>query len=110
MSQEKNILLLILLIYFRAQIYSLEPHHSNECFYLMKTSFTRNTISRCPWYMRTKRQFPSNIFLTTLVYFLAQSPLPNMEDTIQKLGGGYRYFSKLDLKSGFYQIPINDND
>ena len=38
------------------------------------------------------------------------SPLPNMEDTIQKLGGGYRYFSKLDLKSGFYQIPINDND
>ena len=38
------------------------------------------------------------------------SPLPNMEDTIQKLGGGYRYFSKLDLKSSFYQIPINDND
>ena len=37
-------------------------------------------------------------------------PLPNMEDTIQKLGGGYRYFSKLDLESGFYQIPINDND
>ncbi|CAF2007476.1 unnamed protein product [Rotaria magnacalcarata] len=38
------------------------------------------------------------------------SPLPNMEDTIFKLGKGFSYFSKLDLKSGFYQIPINQND
>ncbi|CAF1471289.1 unnamed protein product, partial [Rotaria magnacalcarata] len=38
------------------------------------------------------------------------SPLPNMEDTVQKLGKGFSYFSKLDLKSGFYQIPINDSD
>ena len=38
------------------------------------------------------------------------SPLPNMEDTLQKLGKGFSYFSKLDLKSGFYQIPINHND
>ena len=38
------------------------------------------------------------------------SPLPNMEDTIRKLGPGYTYFSKLDLKSGFYQIPIKDED
>ncbi|CAF3381404.1 unnamed protein product, partial [Rotaria sp. Silwood2] len=38
------------------------------------------------------------------------SPLPNMEDTIFKLGKGFSYFSKLDLKSGFYQIPINEND
>ncbi|CAF3807931.1 unnamed protein product [Rotaria magnacalcarata] len=37
-------------------------------------------------------------------------PLPNMEDTIQKLGKGFSYFSKLDLKSGFYQIPINQCD
>ena len=37
-------------------------------------------------------------------------PLPNMEETIRKLGQGYRYFSKLDLKSGFYQIPINNKD
>ena len=72
MSQEKNILLSIILIYFRAHMYSLELHHSNECFYLMKTPFTRITISRCPWYMRTKRQSPSNIFLTILIYFLAQ--------------------------------------
>ena len=34
------------------------------------------------------------------------SPLSNMEDTLRKLGQGYSYFSKLDLKSGFYQIPI----
>ncbi|CAF4268197.1 unnamed protein product, partial [Rotaria magnacalcarata] len=27
------------------------------------------------------------------------SPLPNMEDTVQKLGKGFSYFSKLDLKS-----------
>ena len=72
MSQEKNILLLIILIYFRAHIYSLELHHSNECFYLMKTPFTRITIPRCPWYMRTKRQSPSNIFLSILICFLAQ--------------------------------------
>ena len=38
----------------------------------MKSPFTRITISRCPWYMRTKRQSPSNIFLTILIYFLAQ--------------------------------------
>ena len=33
-----------------------------------------------------------------------------MEDTLRKLGRGFSYFSKLDLKSGFYQIPINDSD
>ncbi|CAF4107149.1 unnamed protein product [Rotaria magnacalcarata] len=38
------------------------------------------------------------------------SPLPNMEDTIQKLGKGFSYFSKLDLRSGFYQIPIKEGD
>ena len=43
----KNIFLSITLICFRAHIYSLELHHSNECFYLMKTPFTRITLSRC---------------------------------------------------------------
>ena len=38
------------------------------------------------------------------------SPLPNLEDVLRKLGKGYRVFSKLDLKSGFYQIPINEHD
>ncbi|CAF0911625.1 unnamed protein product [Didymodactylos carnosus] len=37
-------------------------------------------------------------------------PLPNMEQTIQRLGEGYRYFTKLDLKSGFWQIPIREED
>ena len=37
-------------------------------------------------------------------------PLPNMEHTIQTLGGGYRFFSKLDMKSGFWQIPIKEED
>ena len=91
MSQEKNLLLLILLIYFRAHIYSLELHHSNECFYLMKTSFTRITISRCPWYMRTKRQSPSNIFLTILIYFLANSAFT------QVLANIYMYYWEEDL-------------
>lgn len=45
-----------------------------------------------------------------LVTIKDSSPLPNMEDTIQKLGEGYKYFSKLDLKSGFYQIPIREAD
>ena len=45
-----------------------------------------------------------------LITIKDSSPLPNMEDTIRKLGQGYTYFSKLDLKSGFYQIPINDID
>ncbi|CAF1194496.1 unnamed protein product, partial [Didymodactylos carnosus] len=45
-----------------------------------------------------------------LVTIKDSSPLPNMEDTIQKLGRGYKYFSKLDLKSGFYQIPIKEED
>ncbi|CAF1634619.1 unnamed protein product, partial [Didymodactylos carnosus] len=42
------------------------------------------------------------------------SPMPNMEETIRKLGKRYNYFSKLDLKSGFYlifyQIPIREAD
>ena len=38
------------------------------------------------------------------------SSLPNMENAIRKLGQGYNYFFKLDLKSGFYQIPIGEAD
>ncbi|CAF4618796.1 unnamed protein product [Rotaria magnacalcarata] len=45
-----------------------------------------------------------------LITIKDSSPLPNMEDTIRKLGQCYNYFSKLDLKSGFYQIPINNAD
>ena len=37
----------------------------------MKTPFTLLALSRCPWYTRTKRQSPSNIFFTILIYFLA---------------------------------------
>ncbi|CAF4615106.1 unnamed protein product, partial [Rotaria sp. Silwood2] len=37
-------------------------------------------------------------------------PLPNMEQAIQVLGGGYNFFSKLDMKSGFWQIPIKEED
>ena len=33
-----------------------------------------------------------------------------MEDAIRKLGQGYNFFSKLALKSGFYQIPIKEAD
>ncbi|CAF4266608.1 unnamed protein product [Rotaria sp. Silwood2] len=37
-------------------------------------------------------------------------PLPNMEQAIQVLGGGYKFFSKLDMKSGFWQILIKQED
>ena len=37
-------------------------------------------------------------------------PLPNMEQALQTLGGGYGFFSKLDLKSGFWQIPVKEED
>ncbi|CAF2678618.1 unnamed protein product [Rotaria sp. Silwood2] len=33
-----------------------------------------------------------------------------MEQTIRRLGGGYKFFSKLDMKSGFWQIPIKEED
>ena len=45
-----------------------------------------------------------------LITIKDSSPLPNMEDVLRKLGHGYRFFSKLDLKSGFYQIPIQEQD
>ena len=45
-----------------------------------------------------------------LITIKDSSPLPNMEDTLRKLGHGYKFFSKLDLKSGFYQIPIRKAD
>jgi transposase InsO family protein len=34
------------------------------------------------------------------------SPLPHGEDLLQELGKGYRYFSKLDLKSGYHQFRL----
>ncbi|CAF4695555.1 unnamed protein product, partial [Rotaria sp. Silwood2] len=37
-------------------------------------------------------------------------PLPKMEQAIQTLGGSYKFFSKLDMKSGFWQIPIQEED
>ena len=37
-------------------------------------------------------------------------PLPKMEQAIQTLGGGFKFFSKLDMKSGFWQIPIEEED
>ena len=37
-------------------------------------------------------------------------PLPNLEQVIQILDGDYKFFSKLDMKSRFWQIPIEDED
>ncbi|CAF4304646.1 unnamed protein product [Rotaria sordida] len=37
-------------------------------------------------------------------------PLPNMEQAIQLLGGGYKFFSKLDMKSEFCQILIKEEE
>ena len=37
-------------------------------------------------------------------------PLPHPEDLLQELGKGYRYFSKLDLKSGYHQFRIPPED
>ncbi len=34
-------------------------------------------------------------------------PLPNIEDIIHSLGGKCRYFTKLDLAKGFWQIPVS---
>ncbi|CAF0840309.1 unnamed protein product [Didymodactylos carnosus] len=36
-------------------------------------------------------------------------PIPNMEHTINRLGGN-AWYSKLDLKSGYHQIPIREQD
>jgi hypothetical protein len=33
-----------------------------------------------------------------------------MEQTIRRLGDGYKFFSKLDMKSGFWQLPIKEED
>ena len=38
------------------------------------------------------------------------SPLPHIEDTLQELGRGFKYFSKLDLKSGYHQFQIPKED
>ncbi|CAF3979391.1 unnamed protein product, partial [Adineta steineri] len=38
------------------------------------------------------------------------SPLPHGEDLLQELGKGYKYFSKLDLKSGYHQFRIPPSD
>lgn len=40
--------------------------------------------------------------LTTTVKF----PIPNIEDIMQSLGGS-KYFCKLDLSKGYYQIPVD---
>ena len=38
------------------------------------------------------------------------SPLPHGEDLLQELGKGYKYFSKLDLKSGYHQLLLPPED
>lgn len=38
------------------------------------------------------------------------SPLPHIEDTLQELGKGFKYFSKLDLKTGYHQFRIPEED
>ena len=37
-------------------------------------------------------------------------PLPKMKQALQRIGGEYQYFSKLDMKSEFWQIPIKEED
>ena len=34
-------------------------------------------------------------------------PLPGMDELFEKLGKGYRVFSKIDLKSAYHQIPLD---
>ena len=36
-------------------------------------------------------------------------PLPRIDDSLDQLFGGY-YFSTLDLKSGYWQIPMKEKD
>ena len=36
-------------------------------------------------------------------------PLPNLEQTLQMVGG-HEYYSKLDLRAGYFQIPIREED
>ncbi|CAF4630864.1 unnamed protein product [Rotaria socialis] len=38
------------------------------------------------------------------------SPLPHTEDLLQELGEGYKYFSRLDLKSGYHQFRLPPAD
>lgn len=37
-------------------------------------------------------------------------PIPNMEIILQTLGAGYSFFSKFDLRSGFWQLSIDPKD
>jgi hypothetical protein len=38
------------------------------------------------------------------------SLLPHIEDTLQELGKDFKYFSKLDLKTGYHQVQILKED
>ena len=42
--------------------------------------------------------------LTTTVKF----PIPNIEDIMQSLGNS-KYFCKLDLSKGYYQVPVEES-
>ncbi|CAF1570197.1 unnamed protein product, partial [Rotaria magnacalcarata] len=58
----------------------------------------------CTWRMVVDYKKLNNITIKD------NHPLPNMEQTIQVLGNGYQFFSKFDIKSGFWQIPIEEED
>ena len=37
-------------------------------------------------------------------------PLPTIDSLMASVGTGNRYFASMDLRSGYFQIPINEND
>ena len=37
-------------------------------------------------------------------------PIPNLHDLLTSLGGGYAYFSTLDLLSGYWQVELDEED
>lgn len=93
----------------RLQIHKEETHRQ------IKDMLNKGIIekSKCPWaaaYVLAKKKGGS---MRLCVDFRklndatkkCKYPLPNVDDCIETLGGK-RYFSKLDMASGFWQLPL----
>ena len=72
----------------------ISPSDSNYCSPVVMV-YQKNKTRLCIDYTRLNKKVIDDVY-----------PIPNQEDILATLGG-MRYFTSLDLKAGFLQLPVH---